>query len=342
MIQFKRYVYNILVTILVLAGLAFILGRFVHFGHVEYTDNAQVRQHITPVISRVQGYVKEIRFDEYKPVRKGDTLLIIEDAEYRLLLAQAEADLANASSGSSATGSGISETQNRMLAAAAACREAAARLEDAEKEDARYQLLLTQDAVTRQQYDHVHTAYLAAQARYQQASQEQASLAQAKAQQGHRLSQSGAAIRVAEAALELARLNLSYTVITSPCDGMLSSREITAGQLVQPGQKIVDVVDMSDIWIIANYRETQLENIAVGSTVSVKVDALPNLNLTGRVESLSDATGAILKKVPQDNATGNFVKVVQRIPVRISLHENNPEQLRQLRAGMNVECEISY
>ncbi len=175
MIQFKRYVYNILVTILVLAGLAFIVGRFVHFGHVEYTDNAQVRQHITPVISRVQGYVKEIRFDEYQPVRKGDTLLIIEDAEYRLRLAQAEADLANASSGSSVTGSGISETQNRMLAAAAASREAAARLEDAEKEDTRYQLLLTQDAVTRQQYDHVHTAYLAAQARYQQASQEQAS-----------------------------------------------------------------------------------------------------------------------------------------------------------------------
>ncbi len=342
MIQFKRYVYNILLTILVLAGLAFIVARFVHFGHVEYTDNAQVRQHITPVISRVQGYVKEIRFDEYKPVRKGDTLLIIEDAEYQLRLAQAEADLANASSGSSAAGSGISETQNRMLAAAAACREAAARLEDAEKEDARYQLLLTQDAVTKQQYDHVHTAYLAAQARYQQASQEQASLAQAKVQQGHRLSQSGAAIRVAEAALEMARLNLSYTVITSPCDGMLSSRDITAGQLVQPGQKIVDVVDMSDIWIIANYRETQLENIAVGSTVSVKVDALPNLKLAGRVESLSDATGAILKNVPQDNATGNFVKVVQRIPVRISLHENKPEQLRQLRAGMNVECEISY
>lgn len=340
--QYKRYVYNVIVTMLVLVGLAFIVSRFVHFGRVEYTDNAQVRQHITPVVSRVQGYVKEIRFNEYTPVHKGDTLMIIEDAEYRLRVAQAEADLANMTSGSSATGSGISETQSRMAAAETARREAAARLENAKKEYERYKTLLAQDAVTQQQYDNVYTAYIAAQAHYDEATQQLTTLSIAKAGQGHRLSQNEAAIRVAESALELARLNLSYTVFTSPCDGMLSSKEMVEGQLVQPGQKIVDVVDMTDIWIIANYRETQLKNIAIGSEAAIKVDALPQLHITGKVESVSDATGAALKNIPQDNATGNFVKVVQRIPVRISLKGNKAEDLLQLRAGMNVECEVRY
>lgn len=340
--QYKRYAYNVVVTLLVVAGLAVIVSRFVHFGHVEYTDNAQVRQHITPVMSRVQGYVKEICFDEYTPVKKGDTLMIVEDAEYRLRVAQAEAALANMTSGSSATGSGISETQSHIAAAEAARKEAAARLENAKKEYERYKVLLQQDAVTQQQYDNVYTAYVAAQAHYNQAAQQLTTLSIAKAGQGHRLSQSEADIRVAQAALDLARLNLSYTVITSPCDGMLSSKEIVAGQLVQPGQKIVDVVDMSDVWVIANYRETQMEHVAIGSEVGIKVDALPGLPITGHVESVSDATGAALRHVPQDNATGNFVKVVQRIPVRISLKGNNPEELRQLRAGMNVECEVRY
>ena len=149
MTQYKRYVYNVVVTLLVLAGLAMIISRFVHFGNIEYTDNAQVRQHITPVLSRVQGYVKEIHFDEYTPVKKGDTLLIIEDAEYRLRLAQAEADLANITSGSSATGSGISETQSRIVSAEAVRKEASAQLDNARKEYERYKTLLAQDAVTR-------------------------------------------------------------------------------------------------------------------------------------------------------------------------------------------------
>lgn len=340
--QYKRIVYNAIVTLLVVAGLGFIVSRFVHFGNVEYTDNAQVRQHITPVLSRVQGYVREIRFDEYTPVKKGDTLMIIEDAEYRLRVAQAEATLANMTSGSNAMGSAVSEVQSNMATAEAARKEAAARLENARKEYERYKTLLSQDAVTQQQYDNVHTAYVAAQAHYDQAVQQLTTLSIAKTGQGHRLSQNEANIRVAEAALELARLNLSYTVITSPCDGMLSSKEMVEGQLIQPGQKIVDVVDMTDVWVIANYRETQMKNVAVGSKVSIKVDALPQLNITGKVESVSDATGAALKHIPQDNATGNFVKVVQRIPVRISLKGNRPEDLQQLRAGMNVECEVSY
>ncbi len=342
MIQYRKFLYNTIVTLLIVGGLVFVISRFVHFGRVEYTDNAQVRQHIAPVVSRVQGYVSRVCFDEYTRVRRGDTLLIIEDAEYRLRLAQAQADLANMTDGSSATGTVISETQSRILAAEAAQKEATIRLENARREYNRYKTLLAQEAVTQQQFDNVQTAFEAAQARYDQASQQLTTLSAVKSGQGFRLNQNEAAIRVAEAALELAKLNLSYTVITSPCDGMLSSREIVEGQLVQPGQKIVDVVDMSSVWIIANYRETQLKNITIGDSVCVRVDALPQLRLTGTVESMSDATGAALHHIPQDNATGNFVKVVQRVPVRISLDGNNPDNLQLLRAGMNVECEVCY
>lgn len=338
----KRLIYNVFVTLLVVAGLAFVVSRFVHFGRVEYTDNAQLRQHITPVVSRVQGYIREVRFSEYAPVKRGDTLVVIEDAEYRLKVAQAEAALADMTQGGHATGSIISETTSNIRTAEAARTEAAARLENARREHERYQTLLSQKAVTQQQYDNVHTAYIAAQAHYDQATQQLTTLALAREQQGHRRQQNDAAVKVAEAALELARLNLSYTVITSPCDGVLSSKELVEGQLVQPGQKMVDVVDVSDIWVIANYRETQLRNIAIGADVDIRVDALPHLRLQGRVESVSDATGAALKNIPQDNATGNFVKVVQRVPVRISLDGNDAEDIKLLRAGMNVECETKY
>ena len=115
-----------------------------------------------------------------------------------------------------------------------------------------------------------------------------------------------------------------------------------ARKLVQPGQTMVDIVDSSDLWVIANYRETQLPNIKEGAEVEITADAVPNVTFKGVVESISDATGAAFSMIPQDNATGNFVKVEQRIPVRISLKGNKPEDLKRMRAGFNVECEVKY
>lgn len=146
------------------------IDHFVHFGNVEFTDNAAVRQHITPVNTRVQGFIKEIRFEEFQPVHKGDTLLIIEDSEFRLRLAQAAADLANALAGKQATSQGMNTTENDMLVTDASIEEARVKLESARREEARYAQLLRDDAATQQQYDNVNTAYLAAKARYEQLS----------------------------------------------------------------------------------------------------------------------------------------------------------------------------
>lgn len=338
----KKLIYNTTVIILLLIGVAYVCSRFIHLGNVEYTDNAQVRQHITPVNTRVQGFIKKIYFDEYKPVHKGDTLLVIEDSEFKLRLAQAEADLANALAGRQATNAGIATTQNNISVNDATVEEIRVQRANAGRELQRYKKLLEQDAVTKQQYDNVKTAYDAINARYEQALRTRHSTSLSKNEQGHRLGQNEAAVRLAQAAVDLAKLNLSYTVIVATCDGVTGRKDIHEGQLVQPGQTMVDIVDDGELWVVANYRETQLPNIKEGASVTFTADAVPGVEYKGVVESLSDATGAAFSLIPQDNATGNFVKVEQRVPVRIRLHGNDTADVRRLRAGFNVECKVKY
>lgn len=335
-----RIVYNTIIVLLLLVGAYFVIDHFAHFGRVEFTDNATVRQHITPVNTRVQGFIKEIRFDDYQTVHKGDTLVIIEDAEFRLRLAQAEADLANATAGGRVTSTGVTTAQTNVGVSEASIEEARVQLENARREEQRYAQLVKEDAVTPQQYDAIHTAFLAAEARYEQAQRQRKSLTSVKAEQGHRLSQNEAAVELARAEVDLARLNLSYTVIIATADGVVGKKDIHVGQLVQPGQTMVSIVDDSDLWVVANYRETQLQHIAVGSKVKITADALPDVEFEGTVERISEATGSAYSLIPQDNATGNFVKVEQRVPVRIRLKDQ--AEIRQLRAGLNVECEVAY
>ena len=338
----KKLIYNTTVIALLLIGVAYVCSRFIHLGNVEYTDNAQVRLHITPVNTRVQGFIKKIYFDEYKPVHKGDTLLVIEDSEFKLRLAQAEADLANALAGRQATNAGIATTQNNISVNDATVEEIRVQRANAGRELQRYKKLLEQDAVTKQQYDNVKTAYDAINARYEQALRTRHSTSLSKNEQAHRLGQNEAAVRLAQAAVDLAKLNLSYTVIVATCDGVTGRKDIHEGQLVQPGQTMVDIVDDGELWVVANYRETQLPNIKEGASVTFTADAVPGVEYKGVVESLSDATGAAFSLIPQDNATGNFVKVEQRVPVRIRLHGNDTADVRRLRAGFNVECKVKY
>lgn len=338
----RRIIYNTLIICFLIGGIAYVCSRFIHLGNVEYTDNAQVRQHITPVNTRVQGFIKRICFDEFQPVKKGDTLVIIEDSEFRLRLAQAEADLSNAMAGRSVTTAGIETTQSNISVNEAGIEEMKVVMDNARRELQRYEKLLKEDAVTRQQYDNVKTAYQTAKARYEQASRARRSTSLVKNEQTRRLTQNEASVRLAQASLDLARLNLSYTVITATCDGMTGRKNIHEGQLVQPGQTMVDIVDGTDLWVVANYRETQLPDIHEGAEVTMTADAVPGVTYRGVVESISDATGAAFSLIPQDNATGNFVKVEQRVPVRIRLEGNSAADMKKLRAGFNVECKVKH
>jgi len=215
-------------------------------------------------------------------------------------------------------------------------------MDNAERDYKRYAALLQKDAVTRQQYDDMKTAYEAARDRYEQTVRQQHSISMAKNEQTTRLSQNTANIRLAQAAVNLAKLNLSYTVILATADGVMGRKEIHEGQLMQPGQPLATITDDTDVWVIANFRETQLNHIKVGAKVKIAADAIPDVTYEGTVQSIASATGTATSVVPQDNATGNFVKVEQRVPVRISLKGNSASALRQLLAGLNVECEVKY
>lgn len=342
-IKTKKLIYNIFACILLLGAISWVCAKFIHFGDVEFTENAQVKQLIVPVNSRVQGYIKEVCFDEYQRVSKGDTLVIIEDAEYRYMVAQAEANLANAKSGKDAMHNVISTTSTNISVTDASIEEARIVFENAERNYKRFSTLYEQNAVTRQQYDDMNTAYLAAKARYDMLCRQKESVQAVSREQNTRLGQNEAGIKLAEAALELARLNLSYTVVLAPCDGYTGRKDIQAGQLIQPGQTLVDVVDSQEKWIVANYKETQMANIREGQEVEIEVDAVPNHKFKGVVRSISRATGASFSLMPQDNSSGNFVKIEQRIPIRIDFAEDNDaEAMERVSAGMNVECTVLY
>lgn len=339
----RKLLFNFIVVGIISAGVVAVCSKFVHLGTIEYTDNAQVKQHITPVNTRVSGFIKEIRFSEYQHVNKGDTLVVIEDSEFRLRLAQAEADYQNATAGKAAMYTSISTTQNNVTVTDAAVEEIKIRLANAETELKRYAQLVSNGAATRQQYDRAETEYNATKARYEQLVRQRNSTELVKQEQTHRLGQNDAMIQVTEAALNLARLNLSYTVVIATADGVCGRLNIHEGQLVQPGQTLVDIVDDGEIWVIANYKETQTANIKVGMPVSIEVDAVPGVVYKGKVEAISQATGASYSLFSQDNSSGNFIKVEQRIPIRISFDKDNDvEDMSRLRSGLNVECEIDY
>lgn len=339
----RRVIPNFFIALALLAGIAWVCERFIHLSGTEYTDNAQIKQHLTPVSTRVQGFIKKIYFEEYQTVKRGDTLAVIEDTEYRLKVMQAEANYQNALAGKTAMLTTINTTQNNILVTEAAIEEQRVRLQNAETDYNRYLELLKGEAVTPQQFDRVKTDYAATKARYEQLLRQRESTALLKQEQIQRLEQNESAIKLAEAALNLAKLNLSYTIIRATTDGVTGRKKIHEGELVQSGQTLVTLVDGTEKWVIANYKETQTTDMREGQLVEVKVDAIPNVKYEGRITSISDATGSFYSVIPQDNSAGNFVKVEQRIPVRIDFTDRNrPEDLQRLRAGMNVECYIKF
>lgn len=342
--QRTKKIISYIVAIAVIIGAAVWVGsRFIRLGNVEFTDNAQIRRQIVPVISRVQGYIKEIRFNEYQPVKKGDTLIIIDDADMRLNVARARADYNNALAGKDVASGSVTSASANVAVSEASIAEAKVVMDMAAKDLARYEKLLEQDAVTPQQYDGARTDYEAKKARYLMLSRQRSATSTVVDVNRRRISQSDAGIELAKALLETAELNLSYTVITAPCDGYTSRKEIQVGQLVQPGQTLLDIVESGNVWVTANYKETQLQHIAPGSKVEIKVDAIPDVLFKGEVSALSTATGASLSIMPQDNSAGNFVKVRQRIPVRIEFsRDNDSAAMAGLRTGMNVGCSVRY
>ncbi|MDR0561006.1 MAG: HlyD family secretion protein [Prevotellaceae bacterium] len=338
----RKILANIVIITFILCGASWIASLFIHIGG-EYTNNAQMQQNIVAVSSRVQGFIKKVYFDEFQHVSKGDTLVVIEDSEFRLRLAQAKADYANALVGKSAMGTSISTTANNLSVSDAGIEEVKVLIANAENDYNRYKKLLENNAVTRQQFDAVKTQYESLCAKLETMQRQKKSTRLAKDEQTQRLAQNDASIEVCRAALDLAALNLSYTVILAPCDGYTSRKTVQEGELVMPGQNLLSVIDDSEKWVIANYRETQCKHLKIGSKAEITIDAFPDTRFEGEIIAISNATGAKYSPHSHDNAIGNFVKTEQRIPVKIVFTSNNDNDiLQRLAAGMNVECKVKY
>ena len=333
----KKITANAVVIILLTVGICWIASTFIHIGGA-WTENAQVRRDIVTLSARVPGFVSEIRFEGFQRVSKGDTLLLIEDSEYRLHVAQAASDLENAKAAKAAMGTSISATENNLAVSDAALEEVRIQFENAGREFKRFRQLYAKEAVTRQQYESVKTQYEALQAKMQTMQAQKRTTSLVKEEQQQRLGQSESGIAICEAALKLALINLSYTVVTAPCDGYVSDKFIQEGQLVNPGTPLVAVVSDVKPWVIANYRESQLQYISIGDEVRIQVDALGGQKFNGKVSAIASATGAAFSAMAPDNATGNYVKVAQKIPVKIEFDET--DGLESLASGMSVECKV--
>jgi len=312
----RRLVFSIMSVILL--SLLFLGIRRWWFGrsHVS-TDNAQVDGHIVPILPKVGGYVAEVRVEENHEVKAGDTLVVLDDRDFRSRLAQTEADLA-------ALLATVS-SRTRVGQAEAAVAQAQANALKATADLARIEPLALQNVVSQQQLDAARNAASAAKAQ----------LAGAQAM----LVGADARVAASRAARDQAALMLSYTRVIAPATGVVSKKAVELGQLVQPGQPLMTVVPLADIWVTANLKETETADVTPGDSADITVDAYKGRHFRGHVESLSPATGAKFSLLPPDNATGNFTKVVQRIPVRIRI-DGAMDPARPLRPGMSVVATI--
>ena len=337
--KMRNITLNAVCILLVMGGIGWTVDFFWRYTNYETTNDAVVDQYISPVSIRVPGYIKEVRFTEHQSVKAGDTLLILDDSEYRIRLKDAEAALMDARAAKGALGSGIRASQGSVSVQEANIAETQARLRQLEQNYTRYANLLKEESVSQQQYDQVKADYEAMQARYD-ALLRQKNVAESQYDEtSQKAASAEAAILRKEAELDMARLNLSYTVVTAPYDGYTGRRTLEPGQLVQGGQTLTYLVRGDDKWITANYKETQIARIRIGQPVRIRVDAFSDRILHGTVTAISEATGSKYALVPTDNAAGNFVKIQQRIPVRIDFTDATPEDMQRLRAGMMAVTE---
>jgi membrane fusion protein, multidrug efflux system len=334
----KKVIYGVVIILLIVGG---VFGwKYLRYltSHIE-TDDAQVEGNIVPVISRVGGYVAAINVVDNQSVKEGQLLVILDSLDLVLKLGQANAAYQSAVSAIQVSRSSAENARIMQDQALTSIEGPKTTLWRAKSEYARYDDLFRQKLATPQKIEEVKADLETAQAQFDLAKQKYES---AKVQYQTALDQ----LKVAQANADLRRkdvgyaeLQLSYTHVYAPISGVVSKKAIQTGQLIQAGQPMMALVENKDIWVTANYKETQLEGMNVGNDVIIKVDAYPSIDFKGKVESIGGATGAKFSLIPPDNASGNFVKVVQRISVRIAL-DSVPQVSAYLKPGLSVQTSV--
>lgn len=338
-------------------GLALVFGIFFYIRAkgFETTDNAQIDADIIPIRTSVSGYVKEVRFTDNTTVKKGDTLLVINDEEFQARVLQAEAALENAKANLVAVKNNADAGDLNASAAFLSSETTAQNIDVAKtrlnkiKEDyKRIKNMYASKAATKAELDAIEAELAVAEAQYKAATnQYKASSAQSAGVKSQATGQKSmialaeALVKQRTAELTLAKTQLGYTIIKAPCDGTISKRSVDQGQFVTVGTPVCSAIDNTTLWVTANFKETQIEHIKMNQSVEVKVDAYPSLSITGKVDSYIGATGAKFSLLPPDNSTGNFVKIVQRVPVKIKLVGLTAEQRALLLPGLSAFVSVS-
>ena len=350
----KSKAFLIVLVLLVVIGAWFGISKYTYAQHHEETDNAHIEANISPVIPRISGYIAQVKVNDNQQVKKGDTIIVLDDRDLRLKLDQAQAALANAKSSlgvaeasTKASRANIASSQASVATIDAQIQTARVAVWRADKDYERYSNLVKDHSVTQQQYEQALAAKQTAERQLKvleeqkaQASSQTSAVASQSGATASQVGVAGTVIQQRQVDVENAKLNLSYAVITAPEDGLVSKVNVQTGQFVQAGQQLFSIVLNDKIWVIGNFKETQLNKMKLGQKVDISVDAFPSHSLEGRVASFSPATGSSFALLPPDNASGNFVKVVQRVPVRIEFNNPNDTLTKRLRAGMNVDVTV--
>ncbi|MGA0556097.1 HlyD family secretion protein [Larkinella sp. VNQ87] len=306
-----------------------------------------------PVLARVAGYVQQVSIEDYATVKRGQPLITIDPQEYEVALQQAEADyqqtladIQTAKADLQNAQASLRNVQQNLKVTQSNAEVQAARVSKATNDLKRDENLYKGQSLTQKQLDDSRNN-ADVQTRQYEANVQQIGLARtsenvaqaaiAKAQANIQKAQ--ALLKVKQAAIDNAKLRLGYARITAPIAGKIGKKNVVVGQYVQPGQNLFTIVNDSTFWVIANFKETQLQHMRVGQPVEIKIDAYPDLDITGKVVSLSEATGAKFALLPPDNASGNFVKVTQRVPVKIEI-ENPAKYKDLLRAGLSTDVAV--
>jgi membrane fusion protein (multidrug efflux system) len=331
----------IILGIVLLAGIIFGIKEYIYYSKHVDTDDAQIDGNISPVVARVGGYVDSIYFQENEHVNANQVLVKLDDRDYKVKLEQALDAQKNASAGVNVGQSQIYTFDANSAVAKAGVESSAAKLEQVSKDYQRYANLVKDGSVTQQQFDQEKADLQVAQANYQAAKDQYKAAQQEVGTTKSQLGVTNTGVVEKQADVDFAKLQLSYTTITAPSAGITSKKNIQLGQLVQAGQTLFSIVDDNSLFITANFKETQLDKIRSGQKVDIEVDAYPELDLKGTVYNFSPATGAKFSLLPPDNATGNYVKVVQRVPVKILINADK-DVMAKLRPGMSVNVSVIY
>jgi membrane fusion protein, multidrug efflux system len=350
----KSRVFLVILILLVIAGAWFGISKYTHAQHHEETDDAHVEANISPVIPRIGGYVAQVKVSDNQLVKKGDTLVILDDRDLQVKLQQAEAALITARSNLGAAEATTRASQANIGTSRASVGTIDAQIQTAkvnvwrtQQDYERYNNLIKDHSITQQQYEQALAARQTAEKQLAvleqqriQANQQTQAVASQSSATSSQVNVASGIIKQRQVDVEDARLHLSYAVITAPADGMVSKINVQPGQFVQPGQSMFSIVLNNNLWVIGNFKETQFDKMKIGQKVDVHIDAFPGKTFEAKLTSFSPATGSSFALLPPDNASGNFVKVVQRLPVKIEfLHPDAPE-VKQLRAGMNAVVDV--